>query len=109
MARWNLIDTLPGVHRVFTRPDSSSVYIADNSGQTPDQTEDGVLWLDMTQPLRVGPRACAAPVVSMPKPGQRDHYSVGLTPEDALWLSDRYGWTIKTTGASTYRAVRVTA
>lgn len=45
---WKLIDKLPDGHRVFsTKVDGEIMYaIADDSGFTPEDTDDGVLWLD---------------------------------------------------------------
>lgn len=42
-----------GGHRYFLDVDRREVAIADNSGKTPDTTEDGVLWLDRTRPVHV--------------------------------------------------------
>lgn len=38
---------LPGGHTIFTN-DSGEVAIADESGTTPETTDDGVLWLDLS-------------------------------------------------------------
>lgn len=46
---WKLITRLPGEHRIFA-DESGRLAIADNSGETPDQTEDGVLYLDFARP-----------------------------------------------------------
>lgn len=111
MARtWQLLETLPGGHRLFRSPGSSSIYIADESGRTPDLTDDGPLWLDQTMPLTVefekhAGNQCHVPVIG----DATSTYRVPVSVADVLWLSDRYGWAIETTGASRFRAVRVTA
>jgi hypothetical protein len=101
MPTWNLIDTLPGGHRLF-KTDSDCVYIADESGEHPGDTDDGPMYLDLTEPITVGSTA-QVPVVSI---RDADKFRVGVSLADALWLSDRYRWELRTTGASAYRAVR---
>lgn len=105
---WNLEHTLPGGHRLFTKreaPFTGKVYVADESGQTPDLTDDGLLWLDLSRPLLVQGVGASVPVLSFDAGNQW----VGVGVADLLWLSDKYGWVIQTTGASRYRGVRVTA
>jgi hypothetical protein len=89
--QWNLTDVLPGGHRLFVRPDTRSIYIADGSGKTPDQTDDGLLWLDQTRPLKCDGRNCVVPVVAE----SSGIYVVPVAPADLLWLSDRYRWEIQ--------------
>lgn len=55
--QWNLSDILPGGHRLFRTPSSSSVYIADDSGADPDLTDDGALSLDMTRVIEISATA----------------------------------------------------
>lgn len=58
----------PGGHRIFREdrggfaaPETLRWAIADNSGPRPDTTDDGVLWLDFSRPLRVGMDSCEIP------------------------------------------------
>jgi len=58
-----------GGHRIFREvrypfaaPETCRWAIADNSGGTPDRTEDGVLWLDFSRPLYVATDYCGIPV-----------------------------------------------
>jgi hypothetical protein len=97
---WTPIATLPGGHRLFTRPGSDAVAVADNSGATPDQTEDGILYLDLTAPLLVDEH-CSAPVIG----GADTRTHVAITFADVLYLSDAYRWTIETRGRW-YRSVK---
>lgn len=103
MAQWTLIERLPGGHRLFTRPDSSSIWIADQSGMAPDRTEDGPMSLNLHRPLLAGDQ-CLVPVSR----GVED-LTVLATFEDVLLLSDRYGWAIQTRESRRFRAVQVTA
>ena len=82
----------PRGHRIFRdarddfkAPELRGWAIADNSGNRPDTTDDGVLWLDMTRPIvvSVGEYAGASlPVRKERDPGGGDgggyHVSVGL-------------------------------
>jgi len=49
---WNKPQMLPDGHRLF-ESDENRYAIADESGFLPNNTDDGVLWLDFTRPLSV--------------------------------------------------------
>ena len=55
---WELICRHPGGHKFFTHVPSGRIGVADNSGRTPDQTEDGILWLNKNRPVQVGLEDC---------------------------------------------------
>ena len=66
-------------HKFFFQ--DGGVCVADDSGDTPDQTEDGPLWVDGTRPAIVGMQKSGL-AVSLPvtKPGDLDgEYYVGVT------------------------------
>jgi hypothetical protein len=52
---WRMEGKLPDGHRLFstTTEDGINYAIADDSGRTPEDTDDGVLWLDVTRCLVV--------------------------------------------------------
>lgn len=99
---------LPDGHRIFETYDREfdghahnfGVAICDDSGATPDQTDDGVLWLDETRTL------CIEHDFSDPD-HPREHMFIPLldergnktrTPTDAatlLYLSRSMRWTIE--------------
>lgn len=43
----------PGGLRLFWEATTDRVAVADNSGRTPEETEDGVQWIDQDAPARV--------------------------------------------------------
>lgn len=49
---WTLVTRLPGEHRIF-RDANGRLALADNSGDTPDTTDDGVLYLDFNWPVQL--------------------------------------------------------
>jgi len=46
MYKWTKLFKAKGGHKYFRDEITGMIAIADDSGSTPDQTEDGVLWLD---------------------------------------------------------------
>lgn len=50
---YNPMFTLPDGHRIFTKQDQPGYLIADESGDTPDQTDDGELFLDLKRNLLI--------------------------------------------------------
>lgn len=56
---WRMTEQLPDGHRLFTCRLEDGTFrhaIADNSGRTPEDTEDGILWLDNKRHLDAGSR-----------------------------------------------------
>jgi hypothetical protein len=52
--KWEKLLDLPGSHRYFRDLRTNRIGVADRSGPTPDQTDDGVLWLDASRAIVVG-------------------------------------------------------
>lgn len=48
--QWDFVAHLASGHRLFRDTVSDRIAIADNSGTTPDQTEDGTIWLNVKEP-----------------------------------------------------------
>lgn len=46
--KWTKIFSIRGGHKYFRDEITKMIAVADDSGSTPDQTDDGVLWLDMS-------------------------------------------------------------
>jgi len=106
---WKLLETLPGGHRLFTEPSVDRVFIADESGENPDRTDDGLIWLDRQSPIQIGNDGTAlVPVIMAPTlHGDRiTGKKVLVTTADALALSESFNYELHTTNGA-YRAVRV--
>jgi hypothetical protein len=84
---WKLERRLKSTHRVFScqddGPNFGRLAIADVSGSRPDNTDDGVLWLDPTRPLRLRPDLLTVPVEGE----SGGSLWVGVEPPDAAPLS----------------------
>ena len=85
---WNTPIRLPDGHRLFYQQDR--IAIADNSGRTPDQTSDGVMWLDRSRPLIVSGHNCFIPIVSE----EGRNYSTPTDFATVLHMSETFDWTI---------------
>jgi len=51
MAKWKFLFRAPRGHKYFRDEVSGRIAVADDSGETPATTEDGILWLDDSRPL----------------------------------------------------------
>jgi hypothetical protein len=94
--RWEGAGTpLPSGHRIYEthdHPEGSRWAIADESGKYPDQTNDGVLWLDFERSLDASTRH--APTV----PLRDDEGNPSSTPVDAptiFYLARMFRWTVQ--------------
>ena len=104
--RFRLAATLPGGHRLFhdaRRP--GSLAIADNSGRTPDRTDDGVLHVNQHAPIRVGKgREVTVPLLDEAGNATR---TIG-SAADAFVLAGITGQEIQTADGTLYRVAQVT-
>jgi hypothetical protein len=78
--------------------------VADNSGRFPDETDDGVLWLDFTTTIMLGKMYDNSIHVPLISPGGKAGTFV-TTAAGMLVLSDLFRWTMNADGGL-YRAVR---
>lgn len=54
--QWRYYSRVTGCHRWFhgKKPDGTTgIAVCDESGKYPDETDDGVLWLDKSQPIEI--------------------------------------------------------
>jgi hypothetical protein len=79
--------------------------VADGSGRYPDQTDDGVLWLDFTTSIMLGQRYDNT--IHVPLVNHRDGKACTFvtTAAGLLVLSDMFRWTMNADG-KLYRVVR---
>ena len=100
---WEPVIVLPDEHRLFPLHGNPFkwVAIADNSGITPDQTDDGVLWLDFDRPLLIdADDVVTVPtqsILSIPVKRQRDgeRFSTVTNMSTMLYLSATFNWPIE--------------
>jgi hypothetical protein len=91
---WTRSDPMPDGHRLFCTDREDLVAIADNSGAFPQDTDDGVLWLDFKRHLMVGGQSPSIPLLTP------DSKPIS-TPTDLatlLLLAVEYDWPINCRG-----------
>lgn len=72
-------------HRFFVDQDNRMA-VADNSGRTPDDTEDGALWLDTSRRVEVSSGFAGLPVIKTEDHKHVVRYVVHVTMTDISWL-----------------------
>lgn len=95
--RWTLVDHRQGGHRIWRDERNDKLAIADSSGYTPDRTDDGVLYLDLTRPIGMG-RWCSLPL----RTPKGDIARTIVSPGAALHYAERFGFQLEANG-TTYR------
>jgi len=106
---WSVPTMLPDGHRIWHAVTTTKlagkyplIAISDESGVMPQDTDDGILWLDFTEPLMMGQKVGSSiPLVTTN--GERTR-----TPTDGitlLVLSREFDWKINAQGIF-YKAVR---
>lgn len=85
--QWRLLRAIPGNHRWFIDELSGGIACADDSGKTPDETDDGVLWLNQPRYILLaesgGQRHITTPVISE-RTGENS--VIGSTIAELLYL-----------------------
>jgi len=97
---WEPVIQLPDEHRLFPLRGNPFkwVAIADNSGRTPEDTDDGVLWLDFDWNLIITSPdgVLSIPVKrAMENPHGRDRFSTVTNMSTMLYLSATFNWPIE--------------
>lgn len=87
---WELVYKCKGGHKFFKDLASGRIAICDESGPTPDKTDDGVLWIDLTRPIIIGAR-CSIPLTD-DKGGE---YSTTGWATEAIGVAFKFGWAVK--------------
>jgi len=106
--KWeHMLKLEPKGHRVFRdarddfkAPERRGWAIADNSGGHPDTTEDGVLWLDFTRPIRVTIGEFAGATLPVRKERDLDHigYTVMVGIDALLTIRKHFrSWPVELT------------
>lgn len=49
--KWTLAFEVKGGHRYFRDEETGKIGVADDSGENPELTDDGLLWLDQSRPI----------------------------------------------------------
>lgn len=99
--KWTLLKRISGGHKFFWLVSDHSygtVGVADDSGYTPDQTDDGVMLLDMNRPVFMSRDHNSIPLI-------REHDgTMSSSPcgaEEALWVASTFSMKVST-GQSFY-------
>lgn len=100
--QWQLLISFPDGHRFFRDVESDDqVAIGDQSGSTPDQTDDGTLWLDQNDRRVHGSYERGGihlRVEVFNDIGTRRSW-VQVTMDEALWLAEHLDYDIIVTNA----------
>lgn len=105
---WSEPTVLPDGHRLFyaihgkTSNGRPLIAICDDSGNYPEQTDDGILWLDFDNDLMVGGEVPTIPVLTPDS-------EVRQIPTDTatiMVLSNRFEWNINVLGTR-FRAFKI--
>ncbi len=91
---WKQDLAIRGGHKYFTHVPSLRGAVADDSGRSPDQTDDGILWLNKDVSVSIGINEAAIPVKSS-RTG-RCHVVIEK-PEAALVIAQHYGMNVELT------------
>jgi hypothetical protein len=89
---WSYLYRLESGHRVFLAPDGRRA-VADNSGRTPEQTDNGTLWFDKRRAILLGTSTASVPV-------RTDKGATGVirvTPRDVALLFQDADWRVEPT------------
>lgn len=92
---WELLFSNSG-HKYFLDKFSGKYAVADGSGYFPNETDDGILWLDTEKPLTLD-LYNGSPVISVPVKNidNKDFYT-GASVSEALNLINKFKFNVRT-------------
>jgi hypothetical protein len=101
VGKWAIVrGHVNGGHAVF-RDEAGRIAIADNSGRFPENTDDGILWVDTGHVIETDhARGCR---VSVRDPKGAEFGTV-VTTADALWFATTFDMVIQTPSGRRYKA-----
>jgi len=91
---WTDMRRLPDGHRMFFTEDPRRVAIVDNSGRTPELSDDGVLWINFDEPVAICGRNCFIPIID----NEGRKYSTPTDFDTTFLLSQEYGMNLNLRG-----------
>src|SRR3954470_1919670 len=100
---WTHTNPLPDGHVLFftdSKKYPDLIAIADESGETPEQTSDGVLWLDFERPLSLGKpygEVETMGVIPLKDPDNKERMTITDMPTIFL-LANWFNWKVNVRG-----------
>lgn len=108
--KWGVITTLADEHRLFheerAMDEGVRIAIADNSGRTPEDTDDGILWLDFEWNLIIS-SPDAVLCIPVKRDSDSERFSTITNMSTMLYLSSEFGWQIEDQISGTLYGVAV--
>jgi hypothetical protein len=90
---WTFLFRAPRGHQFFREENTGLVAIADDSGNTPDQTDDGILYLDESRPIEANRHGFLVPLCYR---GKRSHTPASAT--EVKLICESFGLTLSVDG-----------
>jgi hypothetical protein len=96
---WTCVLQVPNGHRYFQDSITGQYAGADESGPTPDRTDDGVLWLDLARPISLDLRnATVYGWVPVRKESEKGEFWLCEYLVDAMLVAETFGLTVEPAG-----------
>lgn len=90
--KWTKVFSIRGGHKYFRDEISGRIGVADDSGSTPDRTEDGVLWLDPSRCVTIATDTNHRTWVTVPLLRENgDKSATGASVKEAIEVVARFG------------------
>lgn len=106
--KWGVITMLDDGHRLFpedrSMEEGARIAIADNSGREPQDTDDGILWLDFDWNLII---SSPDNVLCIPVKRERDgeRFSTVTNMSTLLYLSQTFDWPVEDQNTDTLYSI----
>ena len=108
--KWGVVQVLPDGHRLFPEHEGDRIAIADKSGREPQDTDDGVLYLDFDRDLSIeNNNGRASFYIPLKKEGEKHPRNQTHTVTDVstlMELAAQFEWPVDEEG-TTYSIEKV--
>lgn len=90
--KWTKLFSMRGGHKYFRDEFTGKIGVADNSGPTPDRTDDGVLWLDFNRCVCIATNTNHDTYITIPLLRENgDRSCTGSSVKEAIEVCARFG------------------
>jgi len=92
---WVLVKSVPGGHKFYRNEANGRMAIADRSGRYPNQTDDGVLYVDKNRPISISHDGYVClPILNE---AEQEYHTV-IDIDQAVWLAREHHHRVVVTG-----------
>lgn len=103
VGKWTTVRTHRQNGHAVYRDNAGRIALADNSGHFPENTDDGIMWLDTNAVIEVGDQHCRLSV----RDTKAAEFGTFVSPADALWYAVTFDMVLQAEAGRRYQVNKI--